>query len=170
MLLIVKIKRQVALKLQDMVSLHSLCFSVEISTQHLYQRHIFSCVLYIIALVHSIRCLWHDLAILLNEFRIKQMEIMHCQADTSSWMQKKDLLPPQYGAGRPPSFVLGCWKGHQETRVSLRREGNAKVNAHQLCEREVGCCCHASGSVLRASFWISVTPFCPITYTDHKPK
>lgn len=86
----------------------------------------------------------------------------------AGWQQNKDLLPPQYGAGRPPSFVLGCWKGHQETRVWLRREENAKVNAHQLCER--GQTPPPRKWFRFKALWISALLFCPITSTDHRPK
>lgn len=142
-------------------------FDINICTNSTFFPHL----LYVIVLVHSIGWLWHNLANLLNMVNPKGMEIMGCQVtETWSWMQNKDLLPPQYGAGRPPSFVLGCWKGHQETRVSLRREGNARVKAHQLCESEVRHSCHTSGFVLQGSFWISVILFRPVTYTHHRPK
>lgn len=144
------------------------CWNFDLTSQHLYQLHIFSRLLYVIVLVHSIRWLWHNLVNLPNAFNPKGMEIMHSQVtETKRWMQNKDLLPPQYGAGRPPSFVLGCWKGHQETRVLLRKEGNAKVNAHQLRESEVR---RTVVLFYEPHSEFSVILLCPITYTGHQLK
>lgn len=147
-------------RLQSMVSpLHNRWGHVSVLNELLTKLLTHVCInshrLCVIVRAHSVRRLWCNVANLPHALHLKGMDVTgHQVTEAYIWMksgcrsstqsENQVLLPPQCGAGRPPSFFLCCWKGHRETRVSLRREGNVRVSAHQKNESQVS---HTSACV-----------------------